>query len=249
MRAFVWLAARPLMRGGPGWCATGGCSGYTGRSRCSCPLFIWARGPPGAPTPSPTTVAFVVAAATSVAAGAFAAIRAAPVVPPRERPASRLRGWREVPRHGRRVMAPTRQSLGELCWWPCGLMGQTQPRDRHNKERRGGGGTNLARCRDVRRCRGNLGLAARDFRGPDHLGAVAEGARRSAGPPWRTQERSPATSKHVTSLPGRPDAMYVVIRLQSRSSTRPAGCRSRGPGQAPDESWQVAGYFIRRARR
>jgi hypothetical protein len=81
MRAFVWLAARPLMRRWPRMVHNWGLFWFYG----AIPLFLsalylgsWAS---GAPTPSPTTVAFVVAAATSVAAGAFAAIRATPVRP------------------------------------------------------------------------------------------------------------------------------------------------------------------------
>jgi len=76
MRAFVWVAARPLTRRWPRLVRNWGLFWFYG----AIPLFLsalylgsWVS---RAPAPSAATVAFVVAAAASVAAGSFAAIGA-----------------------------------------------------------------------------------------------------------------------------------------------------------------------------
>jgi hypothetical protein len=76
MRALVWIAARPLTPKWPHVVCVWGLICFYGLIPLSLFGLYFGSWESHAPTPSPTTVAFVVAGATSVAAGAFAAIQA-----------------------------------------------------------------------------------------------------------------------------------------------------------------------------
>lgn len=78
MRAFVWIVARPLTPRWPHVVRVWGLICFYGVIPLSLFGLYFGSWEFHAPTPSPATVAFVVAGATSVAAGAFAAIRATP---------------------------------------------------------------------------------------------------------------------------------------------------------------------------
>jgi hypothetical protein len=76
MRALVWIAARPLTPKWPDVVCVWGLICFYGLIPLSLFGLYFGSWESHAPTPSPTTVAFVVAGAPSVAAGAFAAIPA-----------------------------------------------------------------------------------------------------------------------------------------------------------------------------
>jgi hypothetical protein len=65
------------------------------------------------------------------------------------------------------------------------------------------------------------------------------------GPLGKVISRTLKSAKYATSLPGAPDAEYVVIKFDTSFEKKQTAIETVTPMKEPDGRWRVSGYFIR----
>lgn len=81
------------------------------------------------------------------------------------------------------------------------------------------------------------------------IGVSKEGwqkaARAARGPLGKLKSREFKSATFTRSLPGAPDGEYVVVQFVAQFENKASAVETLTPTREPDESWRVAGYYIK----